>query len=249
MSRVEVFSPEGLRMDGRRFNDLRHFAAKTHSHPLSADGSCVLQMGNTQVLCLVRGPSDTLNTASGSNTDGLPTIAVSISSHDSGQGKINRRLRNDKRLNELANHIKNTMEQIIVSNIYARTSLEIQITVLANDGGLLAACCNATTLALIDAGVAVYDYVSACTIGVWDRVSLVDICGMEEADVAVTTVGVLGAGDASNARIGLLVAQDKMPMDRLPNALQVAIDGCEKIRQIMDEIVREMGIELVSKNQ
>lgn len=247
MSRYEIFSPEGLRLDGRRYNDLRSFSAKLHTHPQSANGSCTLQQGNTRVLCLVRGPTETAK----QNLDPtLPSINVTISSHDSGSNRPLKRLRKDRRLIEMGNHIKHTLEQIVLKNIYNRTGLDIQITVLANYGGLLAACLNATILALVDSGVAIYDYVAACSVGVWDNVSLVDTSDAEEMDVSCVSIGVVGnSDDFENARIGLLVAEDKMPLERLQNAMEIGVAGCARIRELMDQIVRDKGVELISKQQ
>lgn len=55
MSCQEVLSPEGLRLDGRRANELRKMHCKLglQSH---ADGSAYLEMGNSKVLASVYGP-------------------------------------------------------------------------------------------------------------------------------------------------------------------------------------------------
>lgn len=247
MSRYELFSPEGMRLDGRRFNDLRLFSAKMNTHPLSANGSCTLQQGNTRVICLVRGPNESSKSSSKSD---LPFISLAINIHDDNrvvQTKIKRG--KDKRLNEMANHITSTIQQLILRDQYQRTALDIQITVLSNDGGLLAACTNATILSLVDAGIAIYDYVAACCVGVWDDICLVDVSGEEERDVACVTIGLVGNGSGNEARIGLLVAEDRMPLDRLDRALQVGGEGCNKVRRLMDDVVRNRGIELIGKRQ
>ena len=44
-----------LRLDGRRWNELRRLHAQI-STQAAADGSSYLEMGNTKVLCTVRGP-------------------------------------------------------------------------------------------------------------------------------------------------------------------------------------------------
>lgn len=46
-----------LRLDGRRWNELRHLTAQISTQP-SCDGSSYLSMGNTKVLCSVTGPCD-----------------------------------------------------------------------------------------------------------------------------------------------------------------------------------------------
>lgn len=44
-----------LRLDGRRWNDLRRTHARVSTHT-AADGSSYLEMGNTKVICTVTGP-------------------------------------------------------------------------------------------------------------------------------------------------------------------------------------------------
>ncbi len=46
-----------LRLDGRRWNELRSIHARI-STQASADGSSYLEMGNTKVLCTVSGPAE-----------------------------------------------------------------------------------------------------------------------------------------------------------------------------------------------
>jgi exosome complex component RRP41 len=59
-----------LRLDGRRWNELRRIHAQISTQP-AADGSSYLEMGNTKVICTVSGPQELKRTgvqpASGGN--------------------------------------------------------------------------------------------------------------------------------------------------------------------------------------
>jgi exosome complex component RRP41 len=46
-----------LRLDGRRWNELRRLHAQISTQP-AADGSSYLEWGNTKVLCTVEGPQE-----------------------------------------------------------------------------------------------------------------------------------------------------------------------------------------------
>lgn len=46
-----------LRVDGRRWNELRRCHAQIRTQA-AADGSSYLEMGNTKVMCVVTGPAD-----------------------------------------------------------------------------------------------------------------------------------------------------------------------------------------------
>lgn len=78
----------------------------------------------------------------------------------------------DRRLLEQANLIQQAMEASILMQLHPRSKIEISIVVLADDGGRLCVAINAATLALIDAGIAVRDFVCACSAGLMDDVAL-----------------------------------------------------------------------------
>ena len=58
--------------------------------------------------------------------------------------------------------------------------------------GLLQTCINAATLALIDAGIPMLDYVCACSAGCIDKEPILDLNNLEEsADTPELTVAIL----------------------------------------------------------
>ena len=76
-----------LRLDGRRWNELRRIHAQI-STQAAADGSSYLEMGNTKVICTVSGPAElrrsaaasTVGSAGGArNDDDKAGITVEIS--------------------------------------------------------------------------------------------------------------------------------------------------------------------------
>lgn len=58
-SRLELITPEGLRVDGRRANELRKITAKTSVFS-QADGSAYIEQGNTKCLAAVYGPREVI---------------------------------------------------------------------------------------------------------------------------------------------------------------------------------------------
>lgn len=57
MHRIEYISPEGLRLDGRRPEELRAIKCKLGIFN-KADGSAYFEQGNTKVLATVYGPKE-----------------------------------------------------------------------------------------------------------------------------------------------------------------------------------------------
>jgi exosome complex component RRP41 len=54
---VSTYAQTLLRTDGRRWNELRRLSASISTQP-SSDGSSLLTMGNTMVVCTITGPRE-----------------------------------------------------------------------------------------------------------------------------------------------------------------------------------------------
>lgn len=136
-------------------------------------------------------------------------------------------------------------------NLYPHSTIYITLHVLSQDGSLLAACLNAATLALIDAGIPMHDYIIACTAGSTASYTandegadpLLDLNGLEEQELPFLTVGTLGATE----EISVLMMETRVQMQRVEGMLSVAVDGCKQIKRILDQIVRTHGKIVLSK--
>lgn len=110
---------------------------------------------------------------------------------------------------------------------------------------MLAACINACTLALIDAGIPSADYLVACTAGSTSSYAtddeaadpLLDLNGSEELELPFLTVATLGETD----KVGVLVMETRVQVARVEGMLAVAVDGCKQVREILDGVVRRQG--------
>ena len=133
----------------------------------------------------------------------------------------------------------------LFTHLYPHSTIQITLHILAQDGSLLAACLNATTLALIDAGIPMSDYVAACTAGSTasyvsnDKAAdpLLDLNSQEEQELPFLTVGTVGAGEA----VSVCIMESRVQIERLESMLAVGVDGCKQIRAILDNVVRAHG--------
>ena len=87
--------------------------------------------------------------------------------------------------------MQQTFEPVVLTSIYPRSTIDIFITILQQDGSLIPACVNATTLALICAGVPLLDFVCAVSAGVHDTQSMLDLTTLEENDLPWVNVAVM----------------------------------------------------------
>ena len=151
--------------------------------------------------------------------------------------------------------IANACSSSLFTHLYPHSLISIAIRILSQDGSMLAACINAATLALVDAGIPMSDYTIACTAGLalssptirggegQDRTDpLLDLNGVEEQELPFLTVATLGAGE----KVSVLVMESRVQVSRLESMLAVGVGGCKQVREILDRVVRAHGKKLLS---
>lgn len=82
-----------LRLDGRRWNELRRLQAQI-STQAAADGSSYLEMGNTKVMCTVTGPAEGRRTSGGGTGEAEVRVEISLAGFSGIERK--KRARGDK---------------------------------------------------------------------------------------------------------------------------------------------------------
>lgn len=224
---MEFVSPEGLRLDGRRPKELRRLACKLGclAH---ADGSAMLQMGNTQVIAAVFGPHEVNRRAAADNERIVVTTEVATAAFSSDRRKPAGR--NDRRSAEISRNLKGALEQAIILELAPRSQVDVFVHVVVADGGVLSACINAATLALGLAGVRLRDTLSSCTVAYLESTPLLDSNNSEElGGGAVATVASLPATDV----MPLVLVERQLSLETLETVLELASMGAAAISQWM----------------
>lgn len=108
--------------------------------------------------------------------------------------------------------------------------------ILQSDGGNYSACVNAATLALVDAGIPMRDYVCACTAGFVEDTPLADLCHAEESGGGTTlTLALLPRSE----NIALVQMDARLHQDHLPALMEAATAACKGLREVLDSVVRQ----------
>ncbi|XP_064297984.1 exosome complex component RRP41 [Phalacrocorax carbo] len=231
---AELLSDEGYRADGRRPDELRKVRARMGVFA-QADGSAYLEQGNTKVLAVVYGPHETRGPRSKALPDrALVNCQCSTAAFSSGERR--RRPHGDRPASELALHLKQTFEAAILTHLFPRSQIDIYVQILQADGGNYCACVNAATLAVMDAGIAMRDYVCASTAGLAEDTPLADLSSPEEAAGGPRLVLALlpAAG-----QIALVQLSARLHQQRLETALEAAGRACRALHAVLDRVVRE----------
>ncbi|KAJ3186272.1 Exosome complex component RRP41 [Gaertneriomyces sp. JEL0708] len=233
MSRQEIISPEGLRVDGRRPLELRRVFSRTGVLS-QADGSAYVEQGNTKCLAAVYGPREPLKRGQALHDRAIISVEYNLASFSGGHGR--QRHKKDRKIMEVALTIKRTFENVIITTAYPRSEIAICLQILQVDGGALHAAINATTLALVDAGIPMMDYVCACSAGLANDQGILDLNYLEEsADVPTLTVAMM----PKSGKITMLGLESRLHVDKLEEVLRLASDGCAQLKENLDEAVRK----------
>eukprot|EP01124_Arcella_intermedia_P007852 TRINITY_DN14868_c0_g1_i1.p2 TRINITY_DN14868_c0_g1~~TRINITY_DN14868_c0_g1_i1.p2 ORF type:complete len:244 (+),score=1.84 TRINITY_DN14868_c0_g1_i1:67-798(+) len=237
MTTRELISPEGLRIDGRRPNELRQMKVRMGLFS-RADGSVYYQQGNTKLLVAVYGPREVSKAKAGD----AATINCEFVMAPFGAGERRKR-RGDRRAEDIALVVKQVFEAVVMVDLLPNSQIDVYINAIQVDGGVKCAAINAATLALIDAGIPMTDFVAACSGSCVDSVPLVDLNHYEDTSGCPDMV--LALLPKSN-KITLLQMDHKLHMDVFEKVLKVGIEGCQRTYEILLAQVRERTARLVA---
>ncbi len=116
--------------------------------------------------------------------------------------------------------------------------------VLQSDGGNYCACVNAATLAIMDAGIPIKDYVCACSVSLVRDTPLIDINHLEESSGNPHfTLALLPNYD----QIVLMESASRMHVDHLDKMIDSAMVGCKDIYAILNKYMKSR-VNTISKD-
>lgn len=140
--------------------------------------------------------------------------------------------------------IQTAFSSLLLTHLYPHSTIAINLHILSQDGSLLAACLNAATIALVDAGIPMADYLVACTAAasassgdndVGDP--LLDLNALEEQELPFLTVGTVGKTN----QVSVLLMETRVRVEKVEGMLAVGIEGCKRMREILDQVVKAHG--------
>eukprot|EP00968_Pinguiococcus_pyrenoidosus_P024765 scaffold5039_cov255-Pinguiococcus_pyrenoidosus.AAC.3 len=188
----DFLAAAGLRADGRRPHEVRRcvltLGASTHevrdvaSRGLleyEVDGAAYFELGQTKVLACVVGPRE----PSQRSRNGTEEASIHCDFRIAPFAGTNRKVRRpeDRKITEYRMAMEKLFDSVIMTELYPRAQIDIVIQVFQMDGSPLSACINAASSALMEAGIAMQDTVTACTAGYLDSTIVLDMNHLEKA--------------------------------------------------------------------
>jgi exosome complex component RRP41 len=227
----------GIRVDGRKYNDLRPLSCKVGVLP-NCDGSAYIEMGGNKIIAGVYGPRKVQP-----RHLAHPNLCVLRALYRMATFSVDERKSPapSRREVELSGVIRKALEPAVFLEYYPKTLVDIIIQVIAADGGTRCASINAASLALADAGVAHRDLVTAVAVGKVDGKIVLDLNDIEDKEGQADMP--LAFMPQSN-KITLLQFDGNMNKAEFTEALKLGMDGIKKIYQVQQEAIRAKFVDI-----
>jgi ribonuclease PH len=229
------------RSDGRSSDALREIKF-TRGWLNHAEGSVIVEFGQTRVLCVASFTAGVPRWMAGqgkgwvtSEYSMLPRATNTRSDRESVKGKLGGRTQEISRL------IGRSMRSIIDMSALGENTIVLDCDVLQADGGTRTAAITGAYVALVDAitwaqgkglvkGSPITDSISAVSVGIIDGKPTLDLC-YEEDVRADTDMNVVCTG--SGKFVEVQGTAEREPFDRvlLDQLLDLAVKGCSELTQ------------------
>ncbi|RME53369.1 exosome complex exonuclease Rrp41 [Candidatus Woesearchaeota archaeon] len=216
------------RFDNRKFDEFRPLSIKAGVIP-NADGSALVQVGNTVAYAAVYGPRDLHPKFMQDPQKGTLRVTYNMMPFSGHGDRV--RPGPSRRSKEINLVIENALLPVLDLNRYPNAVVDVFIELPQTDAGTRCAAITAASVALADAGIRMKDMVAAVSVGKVDDKLVVDLTYNEEAypegDVADIPVAFI----PSTGELSLLQMDGKITPDELERVLEMGRVACVKIAE------------------
>ncbi|MEM3437070.1 MAG: exosome complex exonuclease Rrp41 [Nitrososphaerales archaeon] len=221
----ELINEKGLRIDGRRVDELRPLRIEVGVLK-NADGSSYIEMGKNKIVVAVYGPKEVHP-----KHQALPDRSVLRCRYHMAPFSVDIRKppQPSRREIEISKVIREALEPALILEEYPRTAIDVYLEVLQADGGSRCAGITASAVALADAGISMRDMVVACAAGKVSGQVVLDLNDVEdkegEADMPVAIMPNLD-------QVTLLQLDGKLTSEEFEKAFEMAVNACRVIYEV-----------------
>jgi exosome complex component RRP41 len=231
-SDMKLIDENGLRIDGRGFNELRPI--KIEAGVLKrADGSAYVEWGKNKVMAAVYGPREChprhlQDPAKGLVRCKYNMIAFSVSDR--------KRPGPDRRSVEISKIISEALEYVVFTEQFPRTSIDVYVEVLQANAGTRCAGLTAASVALADAGIPMRDLIPSVAVGKVEDTLVLDLAKEEDnfgqADLPMAIVPRTG-------EVVLLQMDGHLTYEEFNQAMDMGFEAAMNIYEIQKEALKK----------
>ena len=236
-----------MRNDSRKSNDLRKIKI-TRNYMKFADGSCMIEMGDTKVICTASVENGVPHFLRGKGTGWmtaeygmLPRSCKSRVSRESSRGKVGGRTHEIQRL------IGRSMRAVADLRALGERTIWMDCDVIQADGGTRTASITCSFVALVDAmqgivrkgvvdKIPLNDYVAAISVGIIDGKPALDL-NYEEDFRAEVDMNIVMTGSGKFIEVQGTAEGAPFANNELTSMVRIAKGGIEKIVAMQKKVL------------
>jgi len=228
---LKLIDENGLRIDGRRPDEMRPL--KIEAGVLKrADGSAYVEWGNNKVMAAVYGPRECHPRHAQDPTRALVQCSYNMASFSVDDRK---RPGPDRRSHEISKIISEALTNVVFTEYFPRTSIDVYIEVLQANAGTRCAGLTAASVALADAGIPMRDMVASCAAGKVADTVVLDLNKEEDnfgqADIPLGYVP--RTGD-----VVLLQMDGDLTPEQFRKGFGMAVEACKRIGELQKDALK-----------
>ncbi len=240
---IRRLAREGKRVDGRALHEHRPVRAEVGVLS-SADGSATVSYGDTVVMAAVYGPREVHPRHIALSDRAVLRVRYHMAPFSTHEER--KRPEPTRREIEISKVIREALEPVVILKQFPRASIDVFIEVLQADASTRVAAVTAASLALIDAGVPMRDFVVGVSIGKIEGKLVVDVNRIEDA---------CGDGDMpiavmyNKGLVTLMQADGQWTRDEVLQAIDLAFNAAKSIYGAMRDALKRRYVEVAELSE
>ena len=239
-----------MRLDGRNNDQIRNLKI-TNNYLMSAEGSVLIETGNTKVICTASVEESTARHLKGTGQGWitaeygmLPRSTATRKKRDSSKGKV------DGRTMEIQRLIGRSLRSVVDMEKLGERTIWIDCDVIQADGGTRTASITGAFVAMVEAmkwmkeqgmieEIPVKSFVSAVSVGIVNGEAMLDLC-YEEDSTAQVDMNVIMTDKGEYIEIQGTGEESPFTAQDLTTLLALAAKGCQDLNEAQRAIVGEI---------
>ncbi len=239
-----------MRIDKRENRQVRNVKI-TNNYLMSAEGSVLIEMGNTKVICTASVEESTAKHLKGTGQGWvtaeygmLPRSTATRKIRDSSRGKI------DGRSMEIQRLIGRALRSVVDMKKLGERTIWIDCDVIQADGGTRTASITGAFVAMVEAmkwmkeqdmisEIPVIGLVSAISVGIVEDEKMLDLCYYEDSRAQVD-MNVVMTDKGEYIEIQGTGEESPFSANDLTELLDLAAEGCKELNNAQKNIIGEI---------
>ncbi|MDH4162503.1 MAG: ribonuclease PH [Nitrospirota bacterium] len=235
-----------MRIDGRKADELRSIKI-TRNYIKSAEGSVLIEMGNTRVICTATVENSVPPFLRGKGT-GWVTAEYAMLPRSSAQRIQRERSKVGGRTHEIQRLIGRSLRSVVDMTALGERSVLIDCDVIEADGGTRTASITGAYIALVDAlrhakkqgmitEIPVIDHLAAVSVGIVKGKPMLDLCYAEDSG-AETDMNLVMTGKGGIVEVQGTAEGDPFSKAELEKLLALGEKGIRQLIKKQKEVLK-----------